>query len=116
MVIVIMEDGKPVKIADPEKALIDYLYLDKSFTSASLVFEKLREHRESLDFDKLQDYAQRSGITIKRKIGFLLDLLNVDTHKLYQSLGANKGVSRFTQESKAFSAKWRTYYDHRIIG
>lgn len=106
MVIVIMEDGKPVKIADPEKALIDYLYLDKSFTSASL----------SLDFDKLQDYAQRSGITIKRKIGFLLDQLNVDTHKLYQSLGANKGVSRFTQESKAFSAKWRTYYDHRIIG
>jgi predicted transcriptional regulator of viral defense system len=111
-----IEDGKQIKIADAEKALIDYLYLDKSFTSASLVFEKMKEHKENLDFVKLQDYAQKTDITTRRKVGLLLDQLNVDTQKLYQGLGENKGFSRFTQESKVFNAKWRIYYDHRIIG
>lgn len=111
-----IEAGKFVNIADAEKALIDYLYLDKSFTSASIVFEKLRDYQQSLDFNKLQSYAKKSDITIKRKIGFLLDQLNVDTQKLHQSLVNNKGSSRFTQESKIFNAKWRIYYDIRIIG
>jgi predicted transcriptional regulator of viral defense system len=111
-----MENGRSVKIADVEKALIDYLYLDNSFTSASLVFEKLKEFRESLDLEKMQDYAQKVDITLKRKIGFLLDQLNVDTQRLHQGLKGNKGFSRFTKESNVFNAKWRIYYDHRIIG
>ena len=65
-----IEAGKIVRIADVEKALIDYLYLDKSYTSASVVFEKLREYQESLDLNKLQNYALRSDMTIRRKIGF----------------------------------------------
>jgi len=111
-----MESGKFVMIADAEKALIDYLYLDKSFASASLVFEKLRDYGQILDFNKLQDYATKTDITIRRKIGFLLDQLNADTQKLHQSLGDNKGLSRFTHESKVFNAKWRIYYDVRITG
>lgn len=110
-----LEAGKLVKIADVEKALIDYLYLDKSFTSASIVFEKLKDYQQNLDLDKLQEYAMRSDITIKRKVGFLLDQLGVNTKKLYQELAKNKGLSRFTKESKTFNAKWRIYYDNRII-
>lgn len=110
------EAGKLIKIADAEKALIDYLYLDKSFTSASIVFEKLKDYQQNLDLNKLQDYALLSDTTIKRKIGFLLDQLKVDTKKLYQGLGENKGSSRFTKESCIFNAKWRIYYDNRIIG
>ena len=34
-----IEAGKIVRIADVEKALIDYLYLDKSYTSASVVLK-----------------------------------------------------------------------------
>lgn len=111
-----LESGKAINIADAEKALIDYLYLDKSFSSASLVFEKLKDNSQNIDFNKLQDYAQRSDITIQRKVGFLLDQLNIDTQKLHRGLAENKGFSRFTQKSAVFNAKWRIYFDLRIIG
>jgi len=111
-----MENGKIIRIAEIEKAIIDYLYLDTSFGSASLVFEKIKDHHRDLNLDKLQDYAIRSGITIQRKIGFMLDQVNLDSNKLYQSVKSNRGFSRFTVDSKLFNAKWRLYYDDRIIG
>ncbi len=109
------DDGKIIKIAEAEKALIDYLYFDKSFTGVSLVFEKLRDNYQMLDLDKLQDYAARAGTMISRKIGFLLDSALIDSTKLYKSLKNKKGFNRFTSESKLFNAKWRIYYDDRII-
>lgn len=109
-------NGKKIQLAETEKALIDYLYLDKSFGSASLVFEKLKEHHRELDLIKLQKYATRCGFTMTRKIGFLLDQLKLDSTFLHLFLGKNRGVSRFTADSKIFHAKWRLYYDDRIIG
>jgi len=110
------DDGKIIRMAEAEKALIDYLYLNNSFTSASLVFEKIRDNHQMLDIDKLQDYAARAGLTISRKIGFLLDSALIDSSKLYKNLKSKKGFSVFTSESKLFNAKWRIYYDERIIG
>lgn len=111
-----VESGYNVNIAEPEKALIDYLYLDKSFTSASLVFEKLQMYYKDIDFIKLQQYASRIGITMVRKIGFLLDQLEMDTHFLLGWIHPkNKGFSKFTPDSKVFNAKWRIYYDDKII-
>lgn len=109
-------DGKKVRLAEAEKALIDYLYLDKSFESASLVFEKLRDHAQDLDLKKLQGYASSSGLSTARKIGFMLDQLSIDSAPLYRIVQKNRGVSRFAAGSKSFSAKWRLYYDARIIG
>lgn len=109
-------NGKKIRLAEVEKALIDYLYLDKSFGSASLVFEKLKEHHHELDIKKLQEYATRSGFTIARKIGFMLDQLGLDSHILHLYIEKNRGISRFTTDSKIFNAKWRLYYDDRIIG
>jgi predicted transcriptional regulator of viral defense system len=109
-------EGKKVRIAEAEKALIDYLYLDKSFGSASLVFEILRDHHQELDLKKLQEYAVRSGNTLARKIGFILDELQLDTSKVYQVIQKERGSSHFTKDSKLFNAKWRLYYDDRIIG
>jgi predicted transcriptional regulator of viral defense system len=110
------ENGKIIKIAEAEKALIDYLYLDKSFGSASLVFEKIRDHRSELDLNKLQDYAVRSGLTALRKVGFMLDALNLNSDQVFRALKNKRGVSRFTADSKLFNGKWRLYYDDRIIG
>lgn len=110
-----MENGKLIRIADAEKALIDYLYLDKSFGSASLVFEKLRDHHQKLDIQKLLGYALRSGVTIQRKIGFMLDELKIDSNLLYNAVKNNRGASHLTKDSKTFNAKWRLYYDDRII-
>lgn len=109
-------DGKKVLLAEAEKALIDYLYLDKSFSSASLVFEKLKEHHRELDLKKIQEYAMRSGFTMARKIGFLFDQLKLDSTSIHHFIGKNRGVSYFTADSRIFNAKWRLYYDNRIIG
>jgi len=109
-------DGQAVHIAEAEKALLDYLYLDTSFSSASLVFEKLRDHHQYLDLKKLQEYTLLCGITVTRKIGFLLDQLQLDSKLLHESVKQNRGASRFTADSQLFNAKWRIYYDDRIIG
>lgn len=108
-------NGKKIRLAEAEKALVDYLYLDKSFGSASLVFEKLKEHHQDIDINKLQEYALRSGFTVARKIGFMLDQLNIDFAVIYQAVRSNRSFSRFTADSKIFNAKWRLYYDDRII-
>lgn len=110
-----MYNGRIIKIADAEKALIDYLYLDNSFNCASTVSEIIKEHYKDLNLDKLQDYAIKSSITIQKKIGFFLDQNKLDSTKLYQTIKNNRGVSHFTTESKLFNAKWRIYYDDRII-
>lgn len=109
-------DGKKIRLAEAEKALIDYLYLDKSFGSASLVFEKLREYHHEFDLKKLQEYSSRCGLTVARKIGFMLDQLNLDSEFLHRVIQNNRSASWFTVDSKLFNAKWRLYYDDRIIG
>lgn len=109
-------NGKKICLAKAEKALIDYLYLDNHFGSASLVFEIVRDHHQELDLQKLQTYAGRCGSTIARKIGFMLDQLNLDSLLLYQVVQHNRSISRLTIDSKLFNAKWRLYYDDRIIG
>jgi len=110
------ENGKIIRIAEAEKALIDYLYLDAGFGSASLVFEKIKDHHAELDINKLQEYAARFGATMLRKVGFMLDALHLDSGKAFYALKNKRGNSRFTANSKLFNAKWRLYYDDRIIG
>jgi len=109
-------NGKKVRLAEAEKALIDYLYLDKSFASINLFFEKLKDHTKELDLQKLQKYAARSGFAVTRKVGFMLDQLNLDSTLLHLTVQKNRGVSRCTVDSKLFNAKWRLYYDDRITG
>ena len=109
-------DGQKVRVAEAEKALLDYLYVDNSFSTASLVFEKLRDHHRYLDIYKLQKYSLVFGATIIRKIGFLLDQLQLDSILLHEHVKQNRSFARFTIDSKLFNAKWRIYYDDRIIG
>jgi predicted transcriptional regulator of viral defense system len=109
------ENGKIVRIAEAEKALLDYLYLESSFAVASLVFEKIKEHHMELDLNKLQTYSEKFGLTMVRKVGFMLDTLNLNSDLCYKALGKNLGNSRLGSETKVFNAKWRLYYDDRII-
>jgi predicted transcriptional regulator of viral defense system len=108
--------GQRLRVAEAEKALLDYLYLDTSFLSASVVFETVRDHQHDLDLQKLQDYAQRFGITMTRKVGWLFDQVQLDSTTLYRSLRQNRSVAHFTPQANVFNAKWRIYYDDRISG
>ncbi len=108
-------EGKLVKIADLEKVVLDFLYLKKDTYSLNMLWEKLTEHADEFDFAKLQQYAMRCNLTLKRATGFLLDQLGINSNKLHDSVKDHKGYSRMTAEADHFNAKWRLYYDHRII-
>lgn len=107
--------GELVQMATKEKALLDYLYLDSSFYSASLVFEKIKDYKHEIDFLALENFALKFNISVQRKLGFLLDQVGVNADKLLVSVKQCKGFSRLSKESKIFNAKWRVYYDDKII-
>jgi predicted transcriptional regulator of viral defense system len=108
-------EGKLVKIADLEKVVLDYLYLHKDAYALNLLWETLTEHTDEFDFNKLQQYALRCTLTLRRATGFLLDRLGINSNDVYASVKGRNGYSRLTSEAHDFNAKWRLYYDHRII-
>jgi predicted transcriptional regulator of viral defense system len=107
-------EGKLVKIADLEKVVLDYLYFKKDAYSLNTLWETLTQNIDEFDLGKLQQYALRCNLTVRRASGFLLDKLDADTAKLQVSVKVHKGYSRLTSGSRDFNAKWRLYYDHRI--
>jgi len=106
-------EGRTVQIAEREKALLDILYFRSTANSINLVFEKLREYQDQIDFEKLKKYAKKFGLSMVRETGFLLDQMGVQTVDL-EDVGVEKGYSRMTKDSRIFNAKWRLYYDHNI--
>lgn len=105
-----------VQIADKEKALLDMLYFRASDYTTSIVLEKLQDYKHEIDFDKLQDYAKRYGIGMVRKVGFLLDFVEVNTDKLYNKREVKRNsFSKFDANAHDFNAKWRVYYDSAVF-
>lgn len=106
-------EGYYFKVAELEKVILDYLYFKSDTYSIDLLIEKLRKARDKIDFKKLFDYAKKYPIATKRKLGFILDLLKMDTGLLMES-AKTKGYSNLTSKSKKFNAKWRLYYEDRF--
>src|SRR5579859_7255132 len=105
-----------VFIAEKEKALLDMLYLKTSAYTVSLILEKLREYTHRFDSEKLQQYARRYGIGMVRAVGFLLDQVHADTMQLLTCAKKQRNsYSKLTQRSSQFNAKWRLYYEPRLI-
>jgi len=104
-----------VNMARKEKALLDILYFRSNRYYAGLVYEKLKEYKDKIDFGVLKQYAGRFSLDVIRQIGFFLDLLEVDTNDLGVSVSGKTSYSRMTKESKDFNAKWRLYFDRRIV-
>jgi len=77
-------------------------------------FVKIREDLY-FDFNKMVDYVERYPVGVKRRLGFLLDLLEIDTEKLRKQLAGNTGYSKLPRKSKIFNSKWRIYYGDRFI-
>jgi predicted transcriptional regulator of viral defense system len=111
----ISQQKRTVHIADPEKALLDYLYADIDFSTPELFFQPIKEHPEAIDFEKLQQYAMRFSINVRRKTGFLLDHLKINAKQLYASIKDSQGYTKLTKESTQFNAKWRVYYEPKLL-
>lgn len=108
-------DGMMVNMAEKEKTLLDMLYFRSNTATVSIVLEKLREYQSDIDIKKFKDYAKRYSLSMVRKVGFLLDRLNIETDDLYASSNIKKNsYSKMTAGADMFDAKWRFYYDSNL--
>lgn len=103
-------EGQTVKVAILEKAILDMIRSKRSIYSLDLVLEKLKKYKNSFNFEKLWDLAQKQSITVQKILGFLLDKAEINSDSIYKLLENNKGASFMTKDSRLFSAKWNLYY------
>jgi len=97
------------RVATPEKALIDMVNFHKSQYSIDLVVEKLLDHKNDLDMDRLIDYIGKFSATTIKIFGLLFDLLGFDSDELY-GLIKTQGTNWMLSGDRKFNAKWRLYY------
>lgn len=106
-------EGRLIKIAFIEKALLDLLNFKRTFYSVDLVLEKLKNYQDSIDIVKLNKFSQKQSTTVQRILGFLFDKAGIDASYLYNLTRKKTSNSRMSKDSKLFNAKWRLYcYDY----
>ncbi|MCA9373354.1 hypothetical protein KC921_04640 [Candidatus Woesebacteria bacterium] len=104
-------NGQLAQIATAEKAIIDIIHFQKSQYAIDSVIEVLQQHQADFDFDKLYESVIQMSITTIKIFGLLLDLLGVDSERLYQVVSHKTGTHWMLVDNKKFNAKWRLYYD-----
>lgn len=104
-----------VNMASKEKAILDMLYFRSNAYNVSLIWEKLSEYKRDFDFDLMKQYAKKFNLTVIRQIGFFLDRLNIDTKELHKEITGKNSYGKMTKECMDFDAKWRLYFDYKLI-
>lgn len=70
--------GGTFQISDPEKTIVDSLHLPQYAGGLDEIAKALWNGRETLDFDRLVDHADRYGVKVlRRRLAYLLDLLDI---------------------------------------
>jgi len=106
-------EGREVRIAEAEKAIMDILSFKRTISSIDLVLEKLREYKNNFNIEKINEFSEKQSITVKRILGFLMDKVNMDSDVICSQIKKTKSNSYMSKESRNFNAKWRLYYsDH----
>ena len=97
-------------LADVEKAIIDSLYLPR-YCPLSEVFSVLKE----ADIDKTLKYASLIGIeVVNRRLGYLLDVLGVETKLRAKGKAAYK-LNPAIKSLGRFNSKWRLYINEELV-
>ena len=65
-------DGRIVRVATAEKALIDMLQFHRTAGAVDMVAEKVMTHFHDLDLSRLRDYLARSPRVVARHMGAIL--------------------------------------------
>jgi len=107
-------EGTITRIATSEKALLDMLNFRRTTYSIDLVLEKLKEHKNSLDFEKLNKFSRKQSVTVQRILGFLLDKTNLNSNYLHTQIKDKSGHSYMTADSKNLNTKWKLYYHNHF--
>lgn len=103
-------EGRSVKIATAEKAILDMLNFKRTIYSVDLISEKLKDYQGSIDIAKLNEFSKKQSVTVKRILGFLFDKTGIDSSYIYNLTKGKSSNSHMTGDSKLFNAKWRLYY------
>ena len=104
-----------VNIASKEKTILDMLYFRSNAYNISLIWEKLSEYKKDFDFGLMRQYAKKFNLTVIRQIGFFLDRLNIDSEDLHKVIAGKNSYGKMTKECMDFDAKWRLYFDRKVI-
>jgi predicted transcriptional regulator of viral defense system len=104
-------DGLSVKIAGREKALIDLIQFHRSRYTVDLVLEKLNDLHD-IDLDLFTNLILKTNVVTQRVMGFMLDLVGLDSSHLHRAISKKRGTSRITAaDDNLYSPKWSLYYD-----
>ncbi|MBN1288391.1 MAG: hypothetical protein JXA49_01990 [Actinobacteria bacterium] len=110
----IAESGRTANIAELEKVFLDFLYFRIDTYSIDLLLEKVNEGKDDLDLKKLFKYAKKYPVSVKRRLGYLLDLADIPSDSLHREVKTRRDFSKLTNTSDKFNAKWRIYYEDRF--
>lgn len=110
----IKESGGIANIAEIEKVFLDFLYFRIDTYSIDMLLEKLNEGKDDLDVTKLFKYAKKYPVSVKRRLGYLLDQADIHSDALYKEVKTRRDFSKLTNTSDKFNAKWRIYYEDRF--
>ena len=108
-------DGMLVKVASKEKIILDFLTYRRNLYDIDLVVEKLRDYKNDFDIEHLITLSEECSITVKRTLGLIFDLLEINSDVLYEKIKNNKNHSFMTSKSDVFIAKWRIYASEKFI-
>lgn len=107
-------EGQNGRVAELEKVSLDFLHFRRDGYTVDLLIEKFKEAKNEIDVAKMTDLASVYPITLRRRLGFLFDLVGIDSGRLHQNLKGTPGFAKLTNKSKLFNAKWRLYYEDRF--
>jgi len=104
-------ENMSARIAFAEKALVDMIHFRKGKYVVDLVIEKFQNYQEDLDIDKLFQYASLASLKTMKVLGFVFDLLGMNSEQFFQSISNSRSTHRMSPDDKTFNSKWRLYYD-----
>jgi len=108
-------DQQIARVASVEKAILDFLHFRKDIYTIDLIIEKLKEVKDDISYSKLADYAAVYPVALKRRLGFILDIIGINSVELNKAVRKIPGFVKLTKNSNIFNAKWRIYYEDRFI-
>lgn len=108
----VLIDGEYVKIAEPEKAILDILQFERNRYTVDIIIEIFEKYRDKLNAEKIINYSQKHSLTVQRVIGYIFDRFSIDSKSLYENIKSNRSSSYLTSDSKVFNAKWRLYHSY----
>lgn len=93
---------------------MDFLHFRKDIYTIDLLIEKLKETQDEINVQKIIGFSMVYPVTLRRRLGFLLDMTGIDSEELYLGLKGTPGFAKLTKKSDLFNAKWRLYYEDRF--